>query len=482
MKHLFVYVLASLFFLLCFPSAAQPATPPAAPITVAGSEAYELANIVLALTPYGQQDQWEVAKNSRYYREVQAQFAPYAQHPLLAQVNYSRKEWDKYLSFRTDAFAFTFDAQGQLVRQFPFFAQEPHHAFDEHLGLITDFVRTSGFRAFYQRHQPYYDSLRVAYQSSQHLPEVLAFLAAELGQAPPDARYAIVFSPLVGRMNCHRDVNHVATDFITLPEYLLNPTAAQAPAAADVASGIHMLFTEMDHGFVNPVTDQYAAQVTAAFAPAAWDKGSGYEKDPFGTFNEYMTWAVYDLFVNQYFPQVAAQVCQNWAMQNESRGFFASTLFNEKLRDLYAHRQKGQTLRDLYPSLLKWSAQQQSHLSLPTIAHCSLQDATLTSGLRAHYEVTFSEPMQETPTVDIWHIAQTAPQSQKSVVTLTNTNHNLRWSDGGQKLAFDLDLLNNCKNRVLFNVPWQTKLALKSKKGIDVKIYESSISTEVKAN
>ena len=130
MKHSFIHLLAGLFLFFPFSGTAQPVASKPAPITIAGSEAYELANIILALTPYGQQDQWEVAKNSRYYREVQAHFAPHAQHPLLAQVNYSRKEWDQYLSFRTDAYAFAFDAQGQLVRQFPFFAQEPHHALD----------------------------------------------------------------------------------------------------------------------------------------------------------------------------------------------------------------------------------------------------------------------------------------------------------------------------------------------------------------
>ena len=481
MKHPFVYVLAGLFFLLRFPGAAQPVAPRAAPVTVASSEAYELANIILALTPYGQQDPSEVAKNSRYYREVRAHFAPYTQHPLLAQVNYSRKEWDKYLSFRTDAYACAFDAQGQLVRQFPFFAQDSLQAFDQHLGLVTDFARTSGFRAFYQRHRPYYDSLRVAYQASQRLPEVLAFLATELGQAPPDARYAIVFSPLVGRMNCHRDINRVATDFATLPEYLLSPAAAQALTPADVVSDLHMLFTEMDHGFVNPTTSAYGAQVRASFDVKKWDAGSGYDHGTYDTFNEYMTWAMYDLFAYRYFPQVAPPVCQNWAMQNESRGFFASTLFNNKLRELYDHRKKGQTVRDLYPSLLKWCAQRQPQLSLPTIAGCPLQGATLTTGLQAHYEVTFSEPMQPVTSLDVMQVAQKEPRQSKRV-TLTPQTHHLQWSDGGQKLSFDLPLENNCKNLVAFNIAWNTKTVLRSKKGVSLKVYESTITTQTNVN
>lgn len=57
MKHSFIHLLAGLFILLHFPGTAQPVASQAAPITIASSEAYELANIVLALTPYGQQDQ-----------------------------------------------------------------------------------------------------------------------------------------------------------------------------------------------------------------------------------------------------------------------------------------------------------------------------------------------------------------------------------------------------------------------------------------
>lgn len=42
------------------------------------SEPYELANIILALTPYGKSDPWEVAKNSAYYREVREHFDDFA--------------------------------------------------------------------------------------------------------------------------------------------------------------------------------------------------------------------------------------------------------------------------------------------------------------------------------------------------------------------------------------------------------------------
>ena len=65
---------------------AQVAATQAGPVAIRYREAYELANIILALTPYGQSDPYEVYKNSRYYQQMRAYFEPYMQHPLLKQV------------------------------------------------------------------------------------------------------------------------------------------------------------------------------------------------------------------------------------------------------------------------------------------------------------------------------------------------------------------------------------------------------------
>jgi hypothetical protein len=469
--------------LLLLTSLLRPTNAAAAePVAVRFSEAYELSNIILALTPYGQSDPFEVYKNSRYYREMRAYFAPMLQHPLLQQANYSRKEWDKYLAFRTDAYAFGFNPQGQLVREFAFTAQQDVRPFDDLLGQVNDFAQASGFRAFYRRHQPYYDSLAVAYRASQHLPEVLAFLTAELGPAQggtAESHYAVVFSPLVYRMNCHREVQHVSTDFAMVPEYLLSGDLRKQPGPSDVLTGIHALFTETDHGFVNPVTSAYGAQVRADFAVNKWDSGSGYEKDPYSTFNEYMTWAVYDLFADRYFVAQAPLVCQNWAMQNESRGFVASRLFNQKLRDLYSKRKKGQTIRDLYPALLAWCRQVQPTLAQPTIAGCPLQGATLTTGLRAHYEVTFTHPLREVSSFDVLHKTN-QPTSRAQRLVLTREANNLTWSEQGRHVSFDLALENNCLNTVSFNQAWFTEVALSTPLGVDLAVYNSQIKTEVR--
>ncbi len=112
------------------------------------SEAYELGNVVLALTNYGKTDPWEVEQRSDYYRRVRAHFDKFSSHPLLVEVNYSRAKWESYLSFRTDAYAFVFDDDNRLVRATEFYANDGFNEFEAHLDLISDFVEATGFRQF----------------------------------------------------------------------------------------------------------------------------------------------------------------------------------------------------------------------------------------------------------------------------------------------------------------------------------------------
>jgi hypothetical protein len=83
------------------------------PIELEYPEVYELANIILALTDYGIEDPWEVQKNSDYYDAMREWFDPFRDHPIIQSANYSREQWEHYLSFRTDAYAFIFNEDGR---------------------------------------------------------------------------------------------------------------------------------------------------------------------------------------------------------------------------------------------------------------------------------------------------------------------------------------------------------------------------------
>ncbi|RYF71001.1 MAG: DUF4932 domain-containing protein [Cytophagaceae bacterium] len=454
----------------------QPAPGQDSPVRL--SETYELANIILALTDYGKTDSWEVSQQSSYYREVRDYFDRYSNHPLLAKVNYSRQQWESYLSFRTDAYAFAFDSSNQLVRRVDFTANQGFNPFEENLKLVEDFVKVTEFRRFYRDHLSYYQGLASAYLSSQRYPEMLHFLETEFGKHSDISGYAIVQSPLVGRMNCHRMVAGVGTDFITLPGFLLTGKTLQLVSEEEVVSGTHMLFTELDHAFVNPLTDQYRLLVRANFANSQWDSGSGYQKDSLATFNEYMTWAVYNLYVLRYFPTVAAKVSQDWALQNETRGFYASTLFNQELATLYHRRKPGQMLKDIYPAFVKRLGLRQASLSKPFIKGCNLADQTI-HDTTATFVIEFSEPMFQHSTLDVVRAVEEQGKTRQERLVLTPQANGLVWSANGRAVRFTLTLVNETLNRLLFNYPWKTSATLRSRKGIDLAPY-TQIKTTVK--
>ncbi|MEZ0607313.1 DUF4932 domain-containing protein [Fibrella sp. WM1] len=456
------------------------ATAQTSPNPVRLSETYELANIILALTNYGKTDPWEVAKQSAYYKAVRAHFDPYARHPLLTAVNYSREQWESYLSFRTDAYAFSFKANNRLVRTVDFRTNTGFNPFEEHLSLIEDFVGTTGFRQFYRAHLPYYQQLATAYLASQCYDEMRGFLENELGKREELAAYAIVLSPLVGRMNCHRTVADVGTDFISLPDFLLNGRAVNNATRAEVASGTHMLFTELDHAFVNPITAQYRSLLRTNFTASRWDKGSGYDRDSAGVFNEYMTWAVHDLYLQTHFPDVAAAVSQDWALQNETRGFFASSVFSRELIQLYNARRPGQTLKELYPAFIQRIGALDSTLSQPQIIDCNLDKQTIADTV-ATLMVRFSEPMAALSSLDLIRaVEQSGKLVRQERITLTPDTSDLRWTDGNTTLRVRVSLVSGAQNHLVFNYPWQTRTALRSRKGVDLPPY-SRISTRVLA-
>ena len=440
-------------------------------IKVEYPESYELANIILALTDYGKTDIGEVRKGFDYYHKVQEYFKPVMEHPLLDSVNYSRERWEDYLSFRTDSYVFKFNENHKLIRTTEFYTNKGFHPFDDHLDLINDFVEKSNFRDFFAQNKEYHKALSAKYKKTQFLNEMRNFLITEFGeQYSNDEKYNIVLSPFVGRMNCHRSIDSTTVaDFITIPEYVVFDTISKN--RKNTAISIHNLFTEMDHGYVNPTTSQWKDLFTEKFDAQLWDHESGYnESDGYessgsAVFNEYMTWAVYDIFLKKHFPELADEVSLYWSFQNNTRGFLYPQLFSQKLMELYNQKGKDENIKDLYPKMLEWTSEIQKDLSKPEIA-------LLKSGLIARFSdrtkitIPFSEPMKKT--AKITTIFQDG-KNQKEFIELNVTEHNLQWSEDGLSFQFEFNLPRE-KDEYYFQFNWwETKYPLISKKGVLIK-------------
>ena len=396
-------------------------------------ESYELSNIILALTDYGKADEWEVQKKTAYYKEVMAFFEPVKDHPLLKKVNYSRELWENYLSFRTDAIAFDFDNSGQLKRDFIFYTNEGHNPFDENITLINDFILKSGFRTFYKKHQLLYNSIVANYSGYYMLDTMKQFLQKISGSTTAitsNEKYKIILSPLVNRMNCHRDIDSITkADFPALAISLIENNSKEIENQADRATEIHTIFTEMDHGYVNPVSTQFEKSIETTFINKYWDNNSGYAG--LSCFNEYMTWALYDLFLKKHFPLYADSLNTQWHYQNASRGIYASSLFAMKLNELYQNKKSGETLKDLYPKLLKWTEKNQERnkmLMLMLPKKDSIYTLSASNEITLHFTTGINKKLDQINCIAL--LLKNGKQTNESK-TITVTKKDIKWiSDG----------------------------------------------------
>ncbi len=269
-------------------------------IKIEMTESYELANIILALTQYGRTDKWDVQKIPLYYDEVLKYFDPLKNHPLLDSVNYSRQKWEKFLGFRTDLYAFSFDQSGKLKRDYPFNSFGTIEV-DKNIDLINDFVKKSNYRQFYNNHKEFYNKIISNYKEYYFVNKSKIFLdrISQKSNGDNKKKFRIVISPLVGGQNCHRDIDSLtAVDFPNISKDLILGNLDKDLNTRIVEN--HSIFTEMGHAYINPISDKYAKLIAANFNLNKWDNESGYPG--VNSFNEYMTWAVYDLFIKENFP------------------------------------------------------------------------------------------------------------------------------------------------------------------------------------
>lgn len=332
-------------------------------------EAYELANIIWALSPAGQRATDLNTKGS-YYRQVVDHFKPYLNHPLFRRLDVPAQDYfNRYYDFRENSFAFRFRDQpigsSGLVMAGPFYHVWGNELADSSLfgklkPLVEHFATVSGFRQFYKSHAAFYARQLKRQQELMPISTMWSWLEKEFPRSTHDA-YRIVFSPLTG--GSHSTQNYYGQGFkevvmfVCGPERIDRDTALNEQQKESLLSGI--VFTEIDHNHVNPETRRYRAQVDSIFSKRkAWVKepaaGNHYTTAT-SVFNEYMTHAVFCLYLLGTYDTAAAEFAtrKREALMVEQRGFIRFREFNTELLRL---RQQHKELKTeaLYPLILSW--------------------------------------------------------------------------------------------------------------------------------
>jgi len=309
-------------------------------VTVETPLAFELANIVLSQTIYGQ-DANATDRSTSYSEAVDAWFGPHSDHPLIQNLDALPVDMGVYYAFRNQAAAWEIrDGQlipGDVYQVGGFWGGED--PFTARIELLEDYLQTTEAEAFLQDHVDYYTDRITTYEAAVPIREMWDWLEVRFPKEG-DGRDALVVrtSPLIG--GSHNASTLVLDDFsegtMVVPIFV----DGERIEPEHVGPLARMVFTEIDHHYVNPVSSRLQEEVNAAVA----DYGAFNEKagewgyaSPSLTFNEYVTWVLFDVWWAEYCDIVECSDAQREAGATETddvmlrRGFHRYPAFREAI-------------------------------------------------------------------------------------------------------------------------------------------------------
>jgi hypothetical protein len=318
-------------------------------VTAEIPEVYELSNIILAIADKFHQTNYGRPVEGEYYWAVIDWFAPFKDHALFNAL----KNFD-YYSIVENGPAYVF-VNDEIKSSDIYNGFRAKDALAKNMELLESFASASDFRTFYQKQQPYYFSLIKQFQVDTQPKNIWKWL--ELQFPARYHSYKVFFSPLgSGRHSARMYENNGFKEsvmFISGPNRYENELDSASIRAIKLS---RTFFTEIDHAYVNPVSDNYIDDINLALPDlSSWYKGGSYNK-PYSTFNEYMTWSVFLLYAMETYSEdeylMIKSELENFMVNK--RGFFKFEAFNKELTRLYKKRSQGQTVIDLYEPIIRW--------------------------------------------------------------------------------------------------------------------------------
>lgn len=231
--------------------------------------------------------------------------------------------------------------------------------FKANLKAIEDFAKKSDFKTFYSNHKLYYDSLVLRYKESLPVSRMKNRLQSEFSHNIN--YYIITFSPLV--YGAHSAHSYYDNDFSVSAMFVAPVEYTSKMPVLDKIRDERLLFTEIDHNYVNPISYKYIDDINYIFKDKLkWQTGhkDGFYPDAFSVFNEYMTWSVFTLYCYNNYPekdvQTSMQFLENF--MEKKRGFINYAAFDHALLNIYKRNKRKKKVCELYPEILKWCSSQ----------------------------------------------------------------------------------------------------------------------------
>ncbi len=315
---------------------------------------YELLHIVIALTDSAQEHKYNLNYNSEYFQAVQSHFQEYSDHPAVKEYEKIRAEY----SYSNPRMLFTYEFNNNEVTASEVYDfKVDREDADAYAKLLTDFAQKSNFNQFYNKHKSYYQEKIKEFEKYTNLKRSWQWL--EENYPVSYDSYKVILSPLVfGSHNTIRfgdseeNYNEIVMFVSTAELFTFRDIESEALISALTE---RMVFTEIDHNYVNPVTDkkENMKKIMEVFGNLdKWNNKSGNYSKRGLTFNEYMTWGTACLYTYEYYePAVYEEFIHHTKESMKYRGFVKFPEFYEELLTLYKESDK--PIAELYPELLE---------------------------------------------------------------------------------------------------------------------------------
>jgi hypothetical protein len=287
-------------------------------------------------------------------------------HPFVASLDAEmRKDMFGYFKTKMNGYAFDFDKRGRIVRSRIYdrtgFNGDKTNYLLPYLAQMQDFADKSGFRKFYAKQRPLYQSQIAYYRDEIGIADMLMWLGRHFPAVKPYDTTNIIFSPLVAGSQSLTSME--SNGFKELQPHVNFPYPSESddgfsPEAVALRRG-YIVFTELNHGFINPTADLYATRIAAALNGrehwATKGKSSDAYRSPYTLFTEMLNWGLVSLYLQDKAPAAEREpMIEKLNPMMVGRGFPQFPKFNAFLVNLYRSRPPGTTIADLYPKILEW--------------------------------------------------------------------------------------------------------------------------------
>lgn len=325
--------------------------------TIETPEIQELVHIIIAITPTGKGDKNMVMHNTKYYEQVIQHFEKFETHKIVKKIDQQLKS-GKYAHMKMDACGFYFNKADKIVKDKTYgqLNWNNHNYIEPFTSDLEDFSNKTGFREFYRSNQVYYQELIELLKIQMPIEKQWKWLEDRFPNKYDN--YRITFSQLV---NGSHSTNRYETDnFKQTVMFICGPITN--PNWTDkIKEGLmtRVVFTEIDHNYVNPISDNFKSEITNIFSNRTkWTSGKDSKsyRSAISVFNEYMTWSVFNLYALDTFEESDFKTINERVeiQMTDWRGFSKFKEFNQKLIEFYKNRKPDQSIVNLYPLIIDW--------------------------------------------------------------------------------------------------------------------------------